>query len=255
MTAVPYLQPLALPAPTRRAWRSNKEVLDALRDRHRPRHRGRAGAAGPPRPHPAPHGDVARGASSSPSTCCCPSSATSATRPRPPARPTGGGWPRWCVGAAATIVFAALAFVASVPEPISYLPALRMQIASSFVSRIAPANTGTLAIGVRFLQRSGLDPGPAAAAVGLSALAGFVVHLAAHGRLPAVGRVERRRVLAARGRRDLHRHRGGRCRPAGWPSASSPRCGAGCCPRSWRRRATRRRRWPTCSPTRCGSSA
>jgi undecaprenyl-diphosphatase len=52
-----------------------------------------------------------------------------------------------------------------------------MQIASSFLSRIAPANTGSLAIGVRFLQRTGLDPGPAAAAVGLSALTGFVVHL------------------------------------------------------------------------------
>jgi uncharacterized membrane protein YbhN (UPF0104 family) len=46
------------------------------------------------------------------------------------------------------------------------------------VSRIAPANTGTLAMGVRFLQRSGLDPGPAAAAVGLCAGAGFVVHIA-----------------------------------------------------------------------------
>ena len=85
------------------------------------------------------------------------------------------------LGAAATIVFAALSFVASVPEPIPFLPALRMQIASSFLSRIAPANTGTLAVGVRFLQRSGLDPGPAAAAVGLSALAGFVVHLALMG--------------------------------------------------------------------------
>jgi len=81
------------------------------------------------------------------------------------------------VGAAATIGFAALAFVAAVPEPIAYLPALRMQLASSFVSRIAPANTGTLAMGVRFLQRSGLDPGPAAAAVGLCAGSGFVVHL------------------------------------------------------------------------------
>jgi uncharacterized membrane protein YbhN (UPF0104 family) len=81
------------------------------------------------------------------------------------------------VGAAATIAFAALAFVASVREPIAYLAALRMQLASSFASRIAPANTGSLAIGVRFLQRSGLQPGPAAAAVGLCALAGFVVHL------------------------------------------------------------------------------
>ena len=81
------------------------------------------------------------------------------------------------VGAAATFGFAALAFVASVPEPIPYLPALRMQLASSFVGRIAPANTGTLAMGVRFLQRSGVDPARPRAAVGLNALTGFVVHL------------------------------------------------------------------------------
>ena len=85
--------------------------------------------------------------SPSPSTSCCPSSATSARRPRRPARPTGGGWAPMILGAAATIVFAALSFVASVPEPIPFLPALRMQMASSFVSRIAPANTGTLAVG------------------------------------------------------------------------------------------------------------
>jgi undecaprenyl-diphosphatase len=85
------------------------------------------------------------------------------------------------VGAGATIAFAALAFIAAVPEPIPYLPALRMQVASSFLSRIAPANTGTLAIGVRFLQRSGLEPGPAAAAVGLAVLAGFAVHLSLMG--------------------------------------------------------------------------
>src|SRR5690606_31777181 len=85
------------------------------------------------------------------------------------------------VGAAANISAAAASFVAAVPEPVPYLPALRMQLASSFLSRIAPANTGSLAIGVRFLQRSGLDPGSAAAAVGLAALAGFAVHLSLMG--------------------------------------------------------------------------
>ena len=85
------------------------------------------------------------------------------------------------VGAGAMIASAALAFVASVPDPIPYLPALRMQLASTFVSRIAPANTGTLAVGVRFLQRSGIEPGPAAAAVGLCARAGFAVHLSLMG--------------------------------------------------------------------------
>ncbi len=176
LTAVPYLQPLALPAPTRRAWRFNKEVLDALReavrddtgvepaplarlDRVRPRTVvsivALAGAFYFLLPQLASLDDSAEAASQA------------------------NWW--WLgpmvVGAAATIGFAALAFVASVPEPIPYLPALRMQLASSFVSRIAPANTGYLAMGVRFLQRSGLDPGAAAAAVGLCALTGFVVHL------------------------------------------------------------------------------
>jgi glycosyltransferase 2 family protein len=50
-------------------------------------------------------------------------------------------------------------------------------VASAFVGRIAPANTGTLAVGVRFLQRSGVDTAAAGAAVGLNALVGLVVHL------------------------------------------------------------------------------
>jgi undecaprenyl-diphosphatase len=180
ISAVPYLQPLALPAPTRRAWRGNKEVLDALRtsivratgvepaplarlDRIRPRTAVSLAAFAAAFYFVLPQlGDVGETAE---------------------AASQANWW--WLVpmlfGAAATIAFAALAFVAAVPEPIPYLPALRMQVASSFVSRIAPANTGTLAVGVRFLQRSGLDPGPAAAAVGLSALAGFVVHLSLMG--------------------------------------------------------------------------
>jgi uncharacterized membrane protein YbhN (UPF0104 family) len=180
ISAVPYLQPLALPAPTRRAWRGNKEVLDALRtsivratgvepaplarlDRIRPRTAVSLAAFAAAFYFVLPQlGDVGETAE---------------------AASQANWW--WLVpmlfGAAATIAFAALAFVAAVPEPIPYLPALRMQVASSFVSRIAPANTGTLAVGVRFLQRSGLDPGPAAAAVGLCALAGFVVHLSLMG--------------------------------------------------------------------------
>jgi glycosyltransferase 2 family protein len=180
VTAVPYLQPLALPAATRREWRANREVLDALRasiahatgieaaplarlDRIRPRTAMSLLAFAVAFYVLLPQlGDVGE-------------TVDAASR--------ANWW--WLapmlVGSAATIVFAALAFVASVPEPIPYLPALRMQVASSFLSRIAPANTGSLAIGVRFLQRSGLDPGPAAAAVGLCALAGFAVHLSLMG--------------------------------------------------------------------------
>jgi undecaprenyl-diphosphatase len=176
LTAVPYLQPLALPAPTRRAWRSNKEVLDALRDAVR----NSTGVEPAPlarldriRPRTALSIAALAGAFYLllPQLAHLDESAEAATH--------ANWW--WLgpmlVGAAATIVFAALAFVASVREPIAYLPALRMQLASSFVSRLAPANTGTLAMGVRFLQRSGVDAGAAAAAVGLCALAGFVGHI------------------------------------------------------------------------------
>ena len=180
VAAVPYLQPLALPAPTRRAWRSNKAVLDALRAEI-------AEAAGV---EPAP---LARLDRIPPRTAVSLAAFAAAIYFLLPqladfdetaeAASQANWW--WLIpmvgGALATIAFAALAFVASVPEPIPYLPALRMQFASSFVSRIAPANTGALAVGVRFLQRAGLDPGPAAAAVGLCALAGLAVHLSLMG--------------------------------------------------------------------------
>ena len=179
-SAVPYLQPLALPPRTRRAWRSNREVLDALRS-------AIAHATGV-EPVPLARLDRVR-----PRTAMSLAAFVVAFYVLLPqlgdfsatvdAASKANWW--WLApmiaGSAATIVFAALTFVASVPEPIPFLPALRMQISSSFVSRLAPANTGTLAVGVRFLQRSGLDPGPAAAAVGLSALSGFVVHLALMG--------------------------------------------------------------------------
>ncbi len=180
LTAVPYLQPLALPAATRRAWRSNKEVLDGLR--------AAIGHATGTEPAPLARLDRIR-----PRTAMSIVALALAFYVLLPqlgdvgetvtAAQEANWW--WLlpmlVGSAATIAWAAVAFVAAVPEPISYLPALRMQVASSFLSRIAPANTGTLAIGVRFLQRSGLEPGPAAGAVGLAALAGFAVHLSLMG--------------------------------------------------------------------------
>jgi len=176
VTAVPYLQPLALPPPTRKAWRSNKAVLDGLRS-------AIAQAAGV---EPVP---LARLDRIPPRTAVSLAAFAAAIYFLLPqlanfdetvdAASRANWW--WLIpmiaGAFATMAFAALAFVASVPDPIPYLPALRMQFASSFVSRIAPANTGALAVGVRFLQRSGLEPGPAAAAVGLCALAGLIVHL------------------------------------------------------------------------------
>lgn len=176
VAAVPYLQPLALPAPTRRSLRGNREVLDALRDavqsatgvepaplarleRVRPRTAvsilALAGGFYFLLPQIADVGETAEAAS------------------------RANWW--WLApifaGAGATFFAAALSLLGSVPQPIPYLATVRMQVASAFVGRIAPANTGTLAVGVRFLQRSGLDTAAAGTAVGLNALVGLVVHL------------------------------------------------------------------------------
>jgi glycosyltransferase 2 family protein len=174
--AVPYLQPLALPTTTRRAWRADKEVLDGLRDAVRTT----TGVELPP---------LARLDRIRPRTAVSIAVVTAAFYLLLPqladvgetaeAAADANWW--WLlpivIGAGATLASAAVAIVASVPEPVPYLPALRMQFAASFVGRIAPANTGSLAVAVRFLQRSGLDTGAAAAGVGLNALVGFGVHL------------------------------------------------------------------------------
>ncbi len=88
-------------------------------------------------------------------------------------------WAPWIVvGSAGSYMFAAISFTGAVPDPVPYFGALRQEIAASFVSLIAPANTGGLAIGVRFLQRSGVDAAPAAASVALNTGAGLIVHIA-----------------------------------------------------------------------------
>jgi uncharacterized membrane protein YbhN (UPF0104 family)/tRNA A-37 threonylcarbamoyl transferase component Bud32 len=176
VAAVPYLQPLALPAATRRSLRGKREVLDALQEAVR-------SATGV---EPAPLARLERVRPRTavsilalaggfyfllPQLADVGETAEAATR--------ANWW--WLVpifaGATATFFAAALSLVGSVPQPIPYLATVRMQVASAFVGRIAPANTGTLAVGVRFLQRSGVDTAAAGTAVGLNALVGFGVHL------------------------------------------------------------------------------
>ena len=48
--------------------------------------------------------------------------------------------------------------------------------ASSFINRVSPANVGGMALNVRYLQKTGVDPSAGVAAVGVNALAGAIVH-------------------------------------------------------------------------------
>ncbi len=175
--AIPFLQPLALPAATRRALKGQAGLLDRLRTEVQ----RRTGA------DEVPLERIERVRPRTLVTIVAITLAFYLVLPQlADIRSTADAfvradwrWAPWIVaGSVLTYVFAAVAFIGAVPSPVPYLPALRAQVASSFVALVAPASSGSVALGIRFLQRSGVDSAPAAAAVGLNTLAGLVVHLA-----------------------------------------------------------------------------
>ena len=174
--AMPYLQPLALPGSTRRAVRSDKGLLAQLRARvHEVTGATPAALARLERVKPRTAVTVVAAAVAFyvllPQLSDVQRSAGAAA---------DADW-RWVVPAVVasggTYVFAAVALLGAVPQRVPYLAALRMQVASSFAGRIAPASTGAVAVGVRFLQRAGVPSTVAATSVGLNMLAGFAVHM------------------------------------------------------------------------------
>ena len=83
------------------------------------------------------------------------------------------------------IAFSALTYLASaigllggVSVRVPFWPTVLCQGASSFVNRVSPSNVGGMALNVRFLQKSGVEPSAGVAAVGVNALAGALVHAA-----------------------------------------------------------------------------
>lgn len=76
-----------------------------------------------------------------------------------------------------TYVGAAWAMMGSVPDQLRFVPTLYAQVASSFLNRITPAKVGGMAANVRYLQKAGIDTPVAITGVGISNVAGVVVHL------------------------------------------------------------------------------
>jgi len=75
-----------------------------------------------------------------------------------------------------TYLASAISLIGGVPGRVPFWPTVLAQAASSFVNRVSPANIGGMALNARYLQKSGVDPAAGVAAIGLSALAGAVVH-------------------------------------------------------------------------------
>jgi glycosyltransferase 2 family protein len=81
------------------------------------------------------------------------------------------------VASLGTYLGATFAVLGAVPDRLAFLPTFLTQTASSFCSKLAPASVGGMALNVRFLQKSGVDPAVAVSSVGINAVAGIVGHL------------------------------------------------------------------------------
>jgi undecaprenyl-diphosphatase len=78
---------------------------------------------------------------------------------------------------ALTYVGAAASMMGVVPQRLRIVPTFVAQVASSFASKAAPSVIGGMALNVRYLQSSGVDPAVAVSGVGLNTVGGVVVHV------------------------------------------------------------------------------
>jgi len=76
-----------------------------------------------------------------------------------------------------TYVASAIGMSGGVSEPLPFVPNLEAQMASSFVNRVTPANVGGMALNVRFLQKAGVPTTEAVTGVGLNSIAGGIIHI------------------------------------------------------------------------------
>jgi undecaprenyl-diphosphatase len=81
------------------------------------------------------------------------------------------------IASAVSYVGATLSFMGSIPDRLRFGPTLATQTGSSFVSKLAPAGLGGMALNVRYAQKAGIDPAVAVPSVGLNTVAGIGVHL------------------------------------------------------------------------------
>lgn len=77
-----------------------------------------------------------------------------------------------------TFIAAAMALQGFVLEKLSLFRTFLAQLAAGFATLVTPPTLGTVAVNVRYLQRSGVPPAVAAASVGVSQILTFFSHIA-----------------------------------------------------------------------------
>lgn len=76
-----------------------------------------------------------------------------------------------------TYVGATMSIRGAVARPLPIATTFVTQVASSFVSKVAPAGLGGMALNVRYIQKQGIDTAVAVSGVGLNTAGGFVMHV------------------------------------------------------------------------------
>jgi len=174
--AVPLLQPLALSAATRRAVAGHDGLLTRTRA-------AAAAASGLQSP------ELARVQRVRPRTLLAIAALTGAFYYLlPKLAQVGSSWhalqsahwiwlPVVIAFSALTYLASAISMLGSVTVRLPFWPTVLTQGASSFINRVSPANVGGMALNVRYLQKTGVEPSEGVAAVGVNALAGAIVHV------------------------------------------------------------------------------
>ena len=173
-SAMPYLQPLALSASTRRA--APKAALRALRDLV-----AEESATAPPQ--------LERLIRVRPRTLITVATLTGAFYILLPQLANvddsvgalGSANYGWLAGAVAmslcTYAAAGIALLGGVSQRLPLVTTTQVQLASSYVNRVTPANVGGLALNARYLQKAGVPPAEVVTGVGLNVIAGGVAHV------------------------------------------------------------------------------
>ncbi|HEX4787277.1 MAG TPA: lysylphosphatidylglycerol synthase domain-containing protein, partial [Actinospica sp.] len=88
-------------------------------------------------------------------------------------------WLLVAIGASVlTYLSAAMVLTGFIPEKLPILNNLLVQVAAGFVSLVAPAAVGGVALNTRYMQKRGIPTGAAVSAVGASQAVAFVIHIA-----------------------------------------------------------------------------
>ena len=75
-------------------------------------------------------------------------------------------------------VAGAATFASVVPQRLPFFEVVRLMVGQSFLNRFTPANSGGMALRIRYVQKRGGDLGGAAAAVGLTSVASGIAQVA-----------------------------------------------------------------------------